>query len=79
MREQQGLTRIAGYPDRSQAVAGAAFFAGTGPFYKTCNDCTFFKYIAHQRRCGKYVDLTGKSGPPIPSTTKACKYFEDRK
>lgn len=33
------MTRIEGVADTDEAIPGMAFFAGTGPYGKTCGDC----------------------------------------
>jgi hypothetical protein len=33
------MTKIEGVADTDEALPGMAFFAGTGPFGKTCGDC----------------------------------------
>jgi hypothetical protein len=35
------MTKIDGVADTDDALPGMAFFAGTGPYGKTCGDCKF--------------------------------------
>jgi len=35
------MTKLDGVPSTDDAIPGMAFFAGTGPFGKTCGDCKF--------------------------------------
>jgi hypothetical protein len=35
------MTKIDGVADADDALPGMAFFAGTGPYGKTCGDCKF--------------------------------------
>lgn len=35
------MTKLEGVPDTDDAKAGMAFFAGTGPYGKTCGDCKY--------------------------------------
>lgn len=39
------LTEIPGLPNKADAVAGMAYFAGTGPPGKLCQDCAFWRYL----------------------------------
>jgi hypothetical protein len=70
-------------------VPGMAFFAGTGPIDKTCNDCKFKGYwrrvvdtsgnFIKSRRvggCAKFHELTGTHGPAISRYLRSCKYFD---
>lgn len=43
-------TQIDGVPDSEQAKPGMAFFAGTGPFDKTCGSCIFRGYSRQSSR-----------------------------
>ncbi|MCW2228126.1 hypothetical protein [Bradyrhizobium elkanii] len=35
------MTRLEGVPDADDALPGMAYFAGTGPYGKTCGECKF--------------------------------------
>lgn len=81
------MTKIAGVPDSETAVAGMAYFAGTGPENKTCGDCKFHGYhrtrsnrqtTYHTSGCAKFKSMTGRHGPPVGNDNKSCKYFEPR-
>ncbi len=39
------MTKIEGVPDTDDVRDGMAFFAGTGPYGKTCGDCKFRGYV----------------------------------
>ena len=63
---------------------GMAHFAGTGPRGKQCYDCINFVrpaviIRAKGMRCYKYFQMMKHWHPsPLPSITRACKYFEQR-
>ena len=63
-----------------QSYPGMAHFAGTADVAASCRKCKWFPYDEKQhkaaRSCGKFRQLTGKIGKPIPPTALACKYFE---
>jgi len=44
------LTTIEGVPDSSEAVPGMAFFAGSGPYGKTCGDCVHRGYSKEAKK-----------------------------
>lgn len=52
-----------------------AYFSGTGPSLYRCVDCAFGIAERTKFYCGKFYDLTGKQGDPIPKHSKTCKYF----
>jgi hypothetical protein len=81
------LTKIAGFPDRADAVPGMAYFRGTGPFATTCGSCTNHGYM-RQAASGKlykvwgclaYKKLTGRHGPEVARENESCKYYERKK
>jgi len=47
------MTRLEGVPDTDDAIPGMAFFAGTGPFGKTCGDCKH-RGMVRESRTGKW-------------------------
>jgi hypothetical protein len=75
------LTRIPGVPKKADAKPGMAFYAGTGPEGKTCDDCQHlglsYNGDWHPRRCAMFKKLAGMLGPNIRRDWPACKYFED--
>jgi hypothetical protein len=44
------MTKVEGAQDRAAAKPGMAFFAGTGPFGKTCGDCAHRGYRRESAR-----------------------------
>jgi hypothetical protein len=44
------MTKIDGVPDTDDAMPGMAFFAGTGPYGKTCGDCKFRGLIRESKK-----------------------------
>jgi hypothetical protein len=66
------------------AIAGMAFFSGTGPTGATCVDCVYADDKSRRRdktglngKCLKYASLMrGKSGPRFDLSAAACRYFE---
>jgi hypothetical protein len=44
------MTRLPGVPDTDEALPGMAFFAGTGPYGKTCGDCKFRGLVRESQR-----------------------------
>jgi hypothetical protein len=70
---------------------GMAHWAATGPFGRTCGDCSYLGYwqqirnaagntVTTKRRhgCAKFLALAGNHGPAVPRNTEACRYFEPR-
>ena len=83
------MTPIPGAPDKSQAIPGMAFFAGTGPAGKTCGDCMHRGYYRETKsgnsyssykvsKCAVFKKLTGTHGADIRPDNHACKYFEGK-
>jgi hypothetical protein len=75
------LTKIEGVPDRSDAKAGMAYFANTGPFGTTCGDCRHRGYAKGKGRtnaCAMYWKLTVQHGGQVDKYWASCKYFEPR-
>jgi hypothetical protein len=73
------MTKIPGVPDRSTALPGMAFFAGTGPQGKTCGDCLFRGYQNDNKfhaGCHRYRQLTGRDGPVVKEFYPACRDFQ---
>jgi hypothetical protein len=60
----------------SASRPGMAHFAATGPLGATCKQCSYWQNATGKRRCAKYRQLTGHSGPPIAGILEACRYFE---
>jgi hypothetical protein len=72
-----------------QTVAGMAHFSATGPLGTQCKDCQLYGYhrvirnnvgdavrsVFRKNCCGKFHELTGKHGDPIPATTESCRHF----
>jgi hypothetical protein len=79
------LTKVPGYPDRRQILAGMAYFPGTGPAGKTCGDCQHRGYRRKTERstgtfyncyaCSQFKRLTGNHGPTVKAWWPSCKYF----
>lgn len=44
------MTKIEGVADTDDALPGMAFFAGTGPYGKTCGDCKFRGLIRESQK-----------------------------
>lgn len=74
----QGLFKIEGHPDRSQAVSGMAHFAGGGPNGATCKMCKHYGSRDLEKKCVKFREMTGDWGANVRPTVPACKYFEPR-
>lgn len=74
-----------------QTHPGQAHFAGSGPAGKTCRECIFYGhtkggYYASRGKwrglilpapCKKYRQMTQETGPNVPDSAMACKYFEE--
>ena len=67
------------------AIAGMAFFSGTGPAGARCIDCIYVDAKSRRRektgvlkgKCLKHCSLMrGAAGPSFELNTPACKYFE---
>lgn len=80
------MTQIEGVPDTDDALPGMAFFAGTGPYGKTCGHCVHRGYYKENRAgdlkrtsaCEKFRKLAGgEHGPPVKKRYPACKYFQE--
>lgn len=69
--------------------SGMAHWAGTGPEFKTCRECTHFdhgnSYYSKTgmrggglkpAKCKKYRAMTSQCGGRIPHGTSSCKYFD---
>lgn len=78
------MTQLEGVPDTDQALPGMAFFAGTGPYGKTCGQCVFRGYYKENKKgdmkrtsgCEKFRRLAGGAhGDPVKKSYPACKYF----
>ena len=78
-------------PEAAITEPGMAYFAGTGPFGKTCGGC---KHFGTRRRvnhndgshsfkshdgCDQYTRMIGSHGVAISPKLRACKYFEERR
>jgi hypothetical protein len=77
----EGLTKISGVPDRSQAISGMAHFSGTGPNGTKCAACKKFSASEVRNgksRCKKYSELTGRVGSLIRGDNSSCRYFEKK-
>ena len=73
------LTKIAGCPDRKDAVDGMAHFANGGPSGTYCRDCKHLGYkSAGKYRAGRamYLKQTGQHGAAVSGYNKSCKYYE---
>ena len=70
---------------------GMAHWAGSGPFGRTCGDCSYLTYwqqirntadniVGTKRRhgCAKFRELTDRHGPVVPKHAEACRYFAPR-
>ena len=70
---------------------GMAHWAGSGPFGRTCGDCSYLTYWQQIRNaagnnvgtkqrhgCAKFRELTGRHGPVVPKHAEACRYFAPR-
>lgn len=44
------MTRLEGVPSKDEAIPGMAYFAGTGPFGKTCGDCRHRGYQVQSKK-----------------------------
>jgi hypothetical protein len=53
-----------------------AYIPGTGPTLYRCGDCAHGIEDRTKFYCGKYYDLMGRRGDPIPKHAKSCKYFK---
>jgi hypothetical protein len=81
------MTKLPGVPDREQAIAGMAFYAGTGPIGQTCGSCLHRGYhrvsisgkSTRTLGCHVYKSLTGRHGAAINKLNRSCKYFEEAK
>ena len=64
-------------PGKINNSGGYAFFPGTGPVMKICNDCTFANKAGQHTTCRKWQDMkrSAKPGPAIDRHSDACKYF----
>jgi hypothetical protein len=65
------------------AIAGMAYFSGTGPLGMDCIECIFVDPKSRKRarggvigKCMKYAELMRRIGPAFPLGTASCKYFE---
>jgi hypothetical protein len=56
---------------------GMAHFAGTGPGDQCCGGCRHWAGTATRKQapCGKFKGLTSRTGPQVPRSARACKYF----
>lgn len=73
--------------DHKRTHAGMAFFAGSGP-PTSCSACQWWsdtrpgaepKAGQKSAACIKYKQMMqGHSGPKVPASAYACKYFEER-
>lgn len=82
------MTRLEGVPDTDEALPGMAYFAGTGPYGKTCGKCIYRGYYRENKKgemkktnaCEMHRKLScGSHGPPVKARYPACKYFEGKK
>jgi hypothetical protein len=66
--------------DTRVAVAGMAFFSGTGPAGAHCCDCLHVDGKSRRGGTGRCLKhramMRGKAGPAFELDTRACKYFE---
>jgi len=53
------MTKIEGVPDSSEAKPGMAFYAGSGPQGKTCDDCIHRGYRRESQR-GHWSQAAGR-------------------
>jgi len=80
------MTSLPGVRSRADAVAGMAFFAGTGPVGKTCGDCAFRGYWRKAasgnnycvQKCEKARKMAGRHMADVSARNSACKYFEPK-
>jgi hypothetical protein len=83
------MMRLIGNPNlmgpKLVAIAGMAFFSGTGPAGARCIDCIYVDAKSRRRektgvlkgKCLKHCALMrGAAGPSFELHTPACKYFE---
>jgi hypothetical protein len=78
------LTKIEGCPDRADAIAGMAHYAGSGPIGTTCGTCLHRGYSREGKNgkwkkttgCRVYKSLTGRHGAAVRKENASCKYFE---
>jgi hypothetical protein len=79
-------------PVHLSTVPGMAFWAGSGPYGKTCAECIFKNYERGIRNdaglvlrgtsskgCRKFYLLTCNHGPAISGSLQCCKYFEPKR
>ena len=78
MRAAQGLHRINGHPDRTQAVSGMAHFSGGGPSGSICKRCKHYGHRELEEKCVKFREMMGAWGANVRPATPACKYFEEK-
>lgn len=57
MSAQDHMVKIEGVPGSEQAVPGMAYFAGTGPFARTCGECIHRGY-SRQSTTGRWDEAT---------------------
>jgi hypothetical protein len=55
---------------------GMMYFANTGPFGRTCKECT--SYDQEDRLCLRYAKATGRM-KSFPGSAAACRYFEAKR
>jgi len=81
------MTKIDGAPDREEAIAGMAFYAGTGPIGTTCGGCAHRGYYrvngagksVRWLGCKVFKSLTGRHGRVVSKLNPSCKYFAEAK
>lgn len=74
------LTKIPGYPSKSDAVPGMAHFSGSGPSGTQCHSCFFYTSQHRSKRCGyclKTQQLVGQRGAKIHGSNSSCRYYEE--
>lgn len=67
------MTKIEGVADTDDALPGMAFFAGTGPYGKTCGDCTF-RGLVRQSQNGTYSERLEQFVYKSYRTTQCAKF-----
>jgi hypothetical protein len=67
------MTKLDGVPSKDDAIDGMAFFAGTGPYGKTCGDCKFRGYTRQSSK-GVYNETKQEFVYRTYRTTK-CEMF----
>ena len=80
------LTKVTGVPDKSQAIPGMAYFAGTGPYDTYCSTCRFRGLYRKSQSgntyksyaCAMYKSLTGRYGPVVRQSNPSCRYYENK-